>query len=222
MSHLPLDRRRVILSLALAGGAAATPGLAKPAARRSAKAAARAAPASLPGDMVLGSPIAPQTVVEYASVGCPVCGRWHKEVYPAFKSKWIDTGKVRFVFREMLVGGEQEIAVAAAGFLLARAAGPGKYFPVVDAVFASQPALFDDPEGVIGKIAAKMGVPHDRFEAIIRDPAALKALDARVQANSRQDAVNATPTFVVNGLKLEAGYQTLDALDAALAKTRAA
>ncbi len=175
----------------------------------------------LPGDMALGSRRATVTVVEYASLGCPVCGSWHKEVWPQFRAKWIDTGKVRFIFREMLVGGEGEVTIAAAGFLLARAAGTGKYFPAVDAIFDTQPALFDDPQGQLSAVAARFGVSKDRFEAIIRDPIALKALDQRVAENAKAGEVHATPTFVVNGAKLEPGYQPATALDAAIARVHA-
>ena len=64
-------------------------------------------------DMDQGNAQSKVTVVEYASVGCPVCAKWQKEVYPAFKAKYIDTGKIHYVFREMLVGQGPEIAVAA-------------------------------------------------------------------------------------------------------------
>jgi hypothetical protein len=74
-------------------------------------------------DMDLGNAQSKITVVEYASVGCPVCAKWQREVYPAFKAKYIDTNKVHYVFREMLVGQGPEIAVAASGFLVARCAG---------------------------------------------------------------------------------------------------
>jgi len=79
--------------------------------------------ALMPEDMTQGDPNAKVTVVEYASVACPICGRWFREVYPDFKAKYIDTGKVHFVYREMLVGNSDEVTVAASGFLLARCAG---------------------------------------------------------------------------------------------------
>ena len=208
-----LTRRKTALAL---GAAALLPAAAW------AKAAPELAPYTpLPGDMALGSPHARVTVVEYASVGCPICGRWHKEVWPGFKAKYVDSGKARFVFREMLVGGDGEVAIAAAGFLLARAVGPDRYFPVVDAVFDTQPALFDDPQDQLTSVAARFGVPKDRFDALIRDPAALKALDARVDANSKAGDVHATPTFVIGGVALEPGYQPLTAIDAAIAKAHA-
>src|ERR1700744_5268888 len=89
-------------------------------------------------DMSLGNPNAKVTVIEYASVACPHCARFNNDVFPAFKAKYIDTGKIHYVFREMLVGGDAEMQMAAAGFLMARCAGKDKYFSVVDAIFHGQ------------------------------------------------------------------------------------
>ncbi|HEY2177206.1 MAG TPA: thioredoxin domain-containing protein [Caulobacteraceae bacterium] len=173
--------------------------------------------APLPDDMSLGNPAAKVTVVEYASVACPVCGRWYKEVFPAFKAKYIDSGKIHYIAREMLVGDANEVAIAASGFLLARCAGKDKYFAVVGAIYASQPGIYDDPNNTLMGIAKTVGLSEDQYSACIRDQAALNALSARVAANVKRDNVNATPTFVVNGKALEAGYQPLTALDAAIA-----
>jgi protein-disulfide isomerase len=177
-------------------------------------AAVKSAP--LPDNMSLGNPAAKVTVVEYASVACPVCGRWYKEVFPAFKAKYIDTGKIHYIAREMLVGDANEVAIAASGFLLARCAGKDKYFSVVDAVYASQPGIYDDANNTLLGIAKKFGLSEAQYSACVRDEAALNALSARVQANSKIDNVNATPTFVVNGKALDAGYQPLTVLDAAI------
>jgi protein-disulfide isomerase len=176
--------------------------------------AAKAGP--LPDDMSLGNPKAKVTVVEYASVACPVCGRWYKEVWPAFKAKYIDSGRIHFIAREMLVGDSSEVAIAASGFLLARCAGQDKYFAVVDAIYQSQPGLYDDPNTTLVGIAKKFGLSEDQFGACVRDTAALNALTARVAANVKRDSVNATPTFVINGKALDPGYQPLTALDAAI------
>jgi protein-disulfide isomerase len=176
---------------------------------------------ALPDDMSMGDPKAKVTVIEYASVGCPVCGRWQKEVYPAFKSKYIDTGKVHYVFREMLVGGGSEVAVASGGFLLARCAGKDKYFAVNDAVFAAQPGVFEAPRETLVTIAKSMGMTEDQFNKCVSDEKQLLALNTRVEGNAKQ-GVNSTPTFVVNGKKLEAGYTPLEVLDAAIAEAQAA
>src|SRR5260370_34178229 len=76
--------------------------------------------AAVEGDMSLGSPNAKVTVIEYASLGCPICAKWNNEVFPDFKAKYVDTGKVHYVLREFLTG---DAPIAAAGFLLARCAG---------------------------------------------------------------------------------------------------
>jgi protein-disulfide isomerase len=172
---------------------------------------------AVPDDMSLGNPNAKVTVVEYASVACPVCGRWFKEVWPAFKAKYVDTGKVRYVFREMLVGSADEVTAAASGFLLARCAGRDKYFQIVDAVFNSQPDLFSDPRGVLLNIAKSAGMTEAQFDACVRDPKALDALQARVEANAKKGNVTATPTFVINGTALDPGFHPLSDLDAAIA-----
>ena len=184
--------------------------------------ATTASHAPLPDDMSLGDPAAKVTVVEYASVACPVCGRWYKEVWPAFKAKYIDTGKVHYIFREMLVGDTSEETIAASGFLLARCMGKDKYFAVVDAVFKSQPGLYDDPNGVLLGIARKFGLSEAQFGACERNVDALNALSARVANNAKEGSVDATPTFVVNGKALDAGYQPLTALDAAIAAAQGA
>src|SRR3954471_22654592 len=90
-------------------------------------------------EMSMGNPAAKVTVVEYASVACPHCAEFNEQVFPAFKAKYVDTGKVRYVFRQMLTTPAQ---VAAAGFLTARCAGKDKYFSVVDAIFRSQQEMF--------------------------------------------------------------------------------
>ncbi|HEY5107189.1 MAG TPA: thioredoxin domain-containing protein [Caulobacteraceae bacterium] len=173
--------------------------------------------APLPDDMSMGNAKAPVTVIEYASVGCPICGAWYREVFPSFKAKYIDTGRVRFVSREMLVGNSSEVALAAAGFLLARCAGRDRYFTVTDAIYKGQTAAYADPHGFLLNLARSMGFDDARFDACVTDRAALNALNARVDAYANTDKVNATPTFVINGKALEPGYHPLSDLDAAIA-----
>ena len=169
------------------------------------------------GDMSLGNPKAKVTVVEYASVGCPVCAGWQREVWPAFKAKYVDTGKVHYIFREMLVGGDIEVRVAANGFVLARCAGADKYFPVVDAIFANQEQAFQTPRETLENIAKSVGMTTEQFNACVEDHKAVDALNERVERHSRGDGVNATPTFVINGKAQPAGPLTLQQLDALIA-----
>jgi protein-disulfide isomerase len=173
-------------------------------------------------DMSLGDPNAKVTVIEYASVACPVCGRWYAEVWPAFKARYIDSGRIHYVFREMLVGGGSETSAAAAGFLLARCAGKDNYFKVVDAIFKNQQALFSDVNGTLGNIAKSIGMSDAQFNACLTNDQALLALNTRTQHNAEANSVSGTPTFVINGKAFPAGYQTLATLDAAIAAARAA
>ncbi len=195
---------RRILRLGLALAASLLTSLATPAA---------AAPA-MPDDMALGNPKALVTVYDYASVGCPHCAVWQKEVFPAFKKTWIDPGKVRFVLREMLTG---DPPLAAAGFLLARCAGPANYFQVVDAVYVGQAQIIQEggPTGTLARIAREAGLNDAQFNACLQDKAALAALEARVQRHVDVDGVNSTPTFVIGKAKLE-GDQTMAQLKAAI------
>jgi protein-disulfide isomerase len=185
-----------------------------------------ASAANLPSDMSLGNPNAKVTVVEYASVACPVCGGWFRETWPAFKAKFVDTGKIKYVLREMLVGGQDEVATAASGFLLARCAGKDRYFQIVDAIFNSQnttqgaPGLFTDPRGTLLDIAKSAGFTEAQFDACVRDESAIDALQKRVESNSKIDNVNSTPTFVVNGTPLAVGPRSLDELTAAIDKAQ--
>jgi len=168
------------------------------------------------GDMTLGDANAKVKVVEYASASCPHCARFNNNVFPAFKAKYIDTGKVYYTFKEFLTPPEE---VAAAGFLVARCAGKDKYFTVLDAIFKNQPEMFQtgDFRGVLLRIAQSTGMTEDQFNKCVSDPDALKALNARVEKAVKQDGVTGTPTFFVDGKKVAEGEVTLAQLDAAVA-----
>jgi protein-disulfide isomerase len=169
-----------------------------------------------PGEMTLGNPRAPVTVIEYASVGCPHCAAWANDVFPEFRQKYIDTGKVRFVFREMLTGNP---TLAAAGFLIARCAPPDRYFQVVDDVFASQAELARDGIEALARIGEHAGLAREKFDACLEDHAALRALQQRTDADAAARGVTGTPTFFVGDERLD-GEQSLEALDAAIARAR--
>jgi protein-disulfide isomerase len=151
-------------------------------------------------------------VVEYASLSCPHCARFNADVFPAFKAKYVDTGKVRYTLREMLTPPAE---VAAAGFMMARCAGPGKYFAVVDAVFRSQDKWDGDIKPVFLGIAKKNGMTDAQFESCLTSQANMDAVNKRVKA-AIDLGVSSTPTFFINGKKYE-GEQTLDKLDLAIA-----
>jgi protein-disulfide isomerase len=165
-----------------------------------------------PGDMSLGSAKAKVQVVEYASLSCPHCARFNSDVFPAFKAKYVDTGKVRYTLREMLTPPAE---VAAAGFLMARCAGPGKYFTVVDQVFRSQSTWSEDIKPVFLGIAKANGLSDAQFETCLSSQAGFAAINARVKA-AIDAGVSSTPTFFVNGKRYE-GVLTLKQLDDAIA-----
>jgi protein-disulfide isomerase len=165
-------------------------------------------------EMTLGNPQAKVTVIEYASASCPHCARFNNEVFPEFKKKYIDTGKVHYAFREFLT---PPIPVAAAAFLIARCAGKDKYFFVLDSVFRSQEdmATSGDYRGVLLRVAQSAGLTEDQFNRCVADEKAAKALNDRVQKAVTVDKIDSTPTFVING-KHFAGEQTMAQLDAAI------
>jgi protein-disulfide isomerase len=166
--------------------------------------------------MAMGNPNAKVTVAEYASASCPHCADFNNEVFQSFKTKYIDTGKVNYVFHEFLTPPAQ---FAAAGFLLARCAGPDKYFNVLDAIYRNQSSIYKsgDLSGGLRRIAESMGMSDKQYLDCITNEKALNALNARVQAAEEKDGIQATPTFVINGTKIE-GEQSLASLDAAIAK----
>ena len=170
-------------------------------------------------EMSLGAAAAPVTVVEYASLGCPHCAVWSREVFPEFKRRYIDSGRVRFVLREMLTG---DSAVAAAGFLTARGAGPAHYFQVVEELFAAEPRMERDGDDMpaLLDVAARAGLTREQVAACLSDHAALAALEARTDAHAKLDA-EGTPAFDVAGKRFsgETSLATLAAaIDAAQAR----
>lgn len=171
-------------------------------------------------DIALGNPKARVTVVEYASLSCSHCAHFNTDVFPAFKAKYIDTGKVRYVFREFLT---EPVQVAAAGFLTARCAGKQNYFKVVDGVFRSQAEIFAtrDLGPSLTRIAKSVGIDEDGLKACLSDDKALKALSDRVARFSKEADITSTPTFVVNGNKLKGGH-TLEDLDTAISEAKKA
>ena len=173
-----------------------------------------AAPAE--GDMALGAPEgAKVTVIEYASVTCSGCAAWNKQVWPQFKAKYVDTGKVRYVFREFPTP-PQDVSVA--GFLIARCAGEDKYFHVIDQIMRALPELHSGtpPRDILLRTARDAGLSEARFQTCISDPAGVAAMEKRIKA--AQDAgVTGTPTFMVNGQvvgdrSLESLSQSIDPL----------
>jgi protein-disulfide isomerase len=167
--------------------------------------------------MTLGKADAPVKMEEYASTTCSHCGRFNNDVFPAFKAKYIDTGKVQYTFHEFLTPPE---AVAVAGFLTARCAGKDKYFSVIDALFRSQEEMYatGDARGTLLKVAQSAGMTEEQFNKCVSDEAANKALASRVEKSMKERNISSTPTFFFNGKKVKEGEMTMQELDAAVAE----
>jgi len=170
-------------------------------------------------EMTMGDPKAKVTMIEYASVACPVCAEFNNTVFDDFKKKYIDTGKVYYVFREALTGNP---ALAGSGFLLARCAGKDNYFKVTDAIFRAQDQMYEpDSENlkpgvahdVLARIAQEVGMSDDQMNKCLTDVKAVTALNDRVEKLAKEANLDATPTFLING-KRYVGFQSEAQLDA--------
>jgi protein-disulfide isomerase len=167
------------------------------------EAAAGAETAPLPEvrDMVLGSEDAPVTVIEYASYTCPHCASFHGNVFKDLKSNYIDTGKVRFVYREVYF---DRYGLWAA--MLARCGGDTRYFGISSMLFEQQRewAASDDPAAVVEnlkKIGRTAGMDDATMQACLQDNAMAQAMVAAYQTNATADGVDATPTLLIDGEK---------------------
>jgi protein-disulfide isomerase len=167
--------------------------------------------------MTMGDPKAPVKMVEYASASCSHCATFNNTVLPAFKAKYIDTGKVHYTLKEFLTPPNE---LAAAGFLTARCAGKDKYFSVLDAIFRSQQEILQtgDMRGILLRVAQSAGLTESQFNACITDETALKALNARVERAIKQDKITGTPAFFINGKSVGDGEISLAALEKAVAE----
>ena len=136
-------------------------------------------PKASPEDMTMGDPKAKVTVIEYASASCPHCARFNNQVFPAFKKKYIDTGKVFYVYREFLT---DPVEVAAAGALLARCGGKDRYFAVLDDFFRGQAKAYEtgDIRGLLLSAGAKAGLTEAQVSACLGDEAAADSRTPRI------------------------------------------
>jgi protein-disulfide isomerase len=159
------------------------------------------------GDVVLGSDKAPVTVIEYASMTCPHCAHFSQDTYPELKKRYIDTGKVRFIFREFPLD-----ALAAAGFMLARCAGKDKFLPIIETLFAKQQDwVVQQPIEPLKAIAKQFGFTEESFNQCLANQKVLDNIQAVRDRASEKLGVNSTPTFFINGKRLQ-GDVSIDAM----------
>jgi protein-disulfide isomerase len=147
------------------------------------------------GDVMIGSDKAPVTVIEYASMTCPHCAHFEETTLPELKKRYIDTGKVRYVMREFPLD-----ALAAAGFMLARCAGPDKYETVVETLFAKQADwVTQKPIEPLKAIAKQFGFTEESFDKCLANQKVLDDIQAVRDHAVNKLGVNSTPTFFING-----------------------
>lgn len=160
------------------------------------------------GDQIQGDAKAPVIIVEYASMTCPHCAHFHETTYPELKKKYIDTGKVRFIFREFPLD-----PLAAAGAMLARCAGNDKFFPMVETLFAQQKDwVVQKPLQPMLAIAKQAGFTQDSFDKCLANQQVLDGIEQARQRAATKFNVNSTPTFFING-KIHRGAMTVEELD---------
>lgn len=152
-------------------------------------------------DMRLGDPEAPVTVIEYASFTCPHCATFHQGPYRQLKADFIDTGKINFIYREVYF---DRFGLWAS--LMARCAGPDKFFGITDLLYSSQstwsragggdPAMIADELRKIGRLA---GMETDTINACLQDEDQIRKMVAWFQTKTGEHNISSTPSFVING-----------------------
>jgi protein-disulfide isomerase len=164
------------------------------------------------GDISLGDDNAPITIIEYASMTCPHCAHFSNDVFPEFKKKYIDTGKVRFIMREFPLD-----QLAAAAFMLARCAGKDRYYPMIETLFATQRDwVVQRPLQPLMRIAKQAGMSEDAFNECLKDQKILDSINEVRERASKVLKVDSTPTFFING-KVFKGEATLEEFEKQLA-----
>jgi len=147
------------------------------------------------GERVLGRDDAPVTIIEYSSMTCGHCANFHNTTFPELKSRFIDTGKVRYILREFPLD-----PLAAGAFMLAHCAGEGKFFPMIEILFQKQKEwVVQKPIEPLLAIAKQTGFTEESFNACLQDQKLLENIEAVRARASEKLGVNSTPTFFING-----------------------
>ena len=153
-------------------------------------------------EMTIGKKDAPLTIVEYASLGCSHCAKFHQETYPTLKKDYIDTGKVRLIFRDFPLG-----TPALAATMIARCSGPERYFGFVEMFFRSQTqwSHAENPLEALSRVARLGGMAPIDVQACMRNQKLLEYIQLQKKHAYEEDGINATPYFVIGTEKLSGG-----------------
>jgi protein-disulfide isomerase len=151
-------------------------------------------------DRILGNPNAPITIVEYASMSCPHCAHFAKDVLPELKKDWIDTGKVKLVLRDFPL---DKLALQAA--MIQRCAPPDRFYAFADTFFADQQkwVMADDYKAALARLAELGGMSKSEFDACLKNSTVENQILQERLVASKDLGVNATPTFFINGTKFD-------------------
>ncbi len=174
--------------------------------------AALAGPASAqtpPEDRVLGKADAPITIIEYASLTCPHCAAFHKDILPQVKAAYVETGKAKLIYRDFPL---DQIALKAAA--LARCAPADRYYAFLDVLFQQQSSWSSAPDPMVplARIGRLGGLSEAQFKSCMEDQALADSILASRLVGSRDMQVDATPTIIVNGKKIP-GVRNFEELD---------
>ncbi|MGV6848457.1 MAG: DsbA family protein [Marinibacterium sp.] len=153
-------------------------------------------------EMTMGAEDAPITMIEYASFTCPHCANFHGDTLKKIKADYIDTGKVRLIYREVYF---DRFGLWAS--MVARCAGPDRFFGVADLIFSGLHdwAYQDSPQAIAGelkKIGRMAGLDDATLDACMQDRETAQALVSWYQENANKDDIRATPSFVIDGEKV--------------------
>ena len=147
-------------------------------------------------EMVMGRDDAPVTMIEYSSLACPHCAAFHRDVLPKIKETYIDTGKVRLIYRDFPLGG---LALAAA--MLARCGGSAKFFGFIEVLYRSQAqwSRSDDPRRELARVARFGGISQKDFEACLTNEPLMTDIRERAVDAKQKFGIDSTPTFIIDG-----------------------
>jgi protein-disulfide isomerase len=180
--------------------------------------AASAAPLNVEealADRVLGDPDAPVTIIEYSSLTCPHCRHFHLEILPEIKKNYIDTGKVKLIYRDFPF---DQLGLLAT--VMTRCAPAERYFGFLDVLFQQQGSWSrsKDPMGDLSRIGKLGGLNPSDFEACLKNQALVDGLVQKRLDGQKKFDVNATPTFIIDGDHKIVGSQPYEDFDKILSK----
>ena len=164
------------------------------------------------GEQAQGQLDAKVTIIEYSSLTCPHCAAFHRDTYPQLKSRYIDTGKVRFTLREFPLD-----PLATAAFMLARCDGNDKYYPITDLLFDQQRnwAFVQKPQSPVDaleQLLRQAGFSKEKFEGCLKDQKIYTAINGVKTRGLETFKIESTPTFFINGRRFS-GAMTIEEME---------